>query len=596
MARSNGRRKQITMLDILLDDYLAKLANERDFDAPFLALLSALGFYDVHYTHGTGEFGKDFIAKKKINRRVVQHSFQLKRHVTQGEAREVASQLLEAVQMPGTHPNFDTGKPHQPVLVVTDRLAPNASLSLANFNIHASKFNALPLEVWARERLSSDLAQVGLAGVHRATESGLQSYGQFYSLVGQAIEGRLTAREIERYSRSWLDVPIEIPDTMVQGTLIYGEKSTVESSQKAKNAAASKSVGREMLIDRRLLIAAVEATLLAARCRESRCFYEETVCLIALWRAVLHAWTRAKEADADETTAFYSDLNARTRRLVTEAVDRYGSEVENLRAQSKGNLARCMGTRTGTVGAHILTYSVECARWVEMMGLRYFLLDQANKAGARRARSQLVARLADFVSNEPGCVHPISERFAVSVVWPVVALALGGETKLAAEMVRKTAIWLGNRHEFGKGLARIEASADDEARVLLGSSFEFFDFGRSPSSLLASALADLAAWLGEAALYESIVNDWMALDICPTFYAPRDSEGVFRFDASDIGQYPNMAYSRAYSPFGDLTFAPHIAHEPQNYSLLDSVGLGAFAATSLLLRDRYFPGLWPQKS
>ena len=42
------------MLDTLLDDYLANLSNERDFDAPFLALLSALGFYDVHFTHGHG--------------------------------------------------------------------------------------------------------------------------------------------------------------------------------------------------------------------------------------------------------------------------------------------------------------------------------------------------------------------------------------------------------------------------------------------------------------------------------------------------------------------------------------------------------------
>ena len=204
----------------------------------------------------TGEFGKDFIAKKKVKRHITQYSFQSKRDVSQGESREVVAQLLEAIQMPDTHPNFDTSKPHQLVLVVTGRLASNAGLNLAKFNTHASKFNALPLEVWGRERLSGDLAQVGLAGVHRANGQGLQNYGQFYSLVGQAIEGRLTAREIERYSRSWLDVPTEFPSTLIQETLVNGERRTIESSRDTeRNDAALQVAERTMPIERRLLIA-----------------------------------------------------------------------------------------------------------------------------------------------------------------------------------------------------------------------------------------------------------------------------------------------------------------------------------------------------
>ena len=339
----------------------------------------------------------------------------------------------------------------------------------------------------------------------------------------------------------------------------------------------------------------MEATLLAAKCRESGCLYEATLCLISLWRAILHAWTRAKELGEDDSEAFFSDLHARARQLVIQSADLYLVRVEEARPQSGDDLASCIGTGTGTMGALILTYPVECARWIEMMGLRYFLLDQGKKAKEKRVRSRFVARLVNFISKESGCVHPVSERYAVSSVWPVLALSLEGETALATSVVRKTATWLGDRHQRGKGLARIEASTDEEAHFLLGSSFEFFDSRRSPSSLMASALADLAAWLDDTTLYEDIVNDWMSLDICPTFYAPCDSEGVFRFDASDVLQYPNMVYSRTHLPFKNLDFAPHMAGDPQRYKLSDQVGREAFIAVSLLLRDRYFPRLWPEK-
>ncbi len=587
------------MLDTLLDVYLADLANERAFDAPFLALLPALGFYDVHYTHGTGEFGKDFIAKKRENRRVVQYSFQLKRDVSQSEGRELAAQLFEAVQFPQTHPNFDTKKPHQPVLVVTGRLAPNAGVSLASLNTHANKFNARPFEVWGRGRLVGDLANVGLAGVHRATAQGIQSYGQFYSLVGEAIEGRLSSRTIERYSRIWLDVPDALPLTIVQVST-NGHRRTVETpdSTPSKNTKEedkqeddvdilSTVIGREMPLDRRLLIAAVEATLLAQRCQAAGSFYEAILCFLALWRAILHAWTRAQDQGEDELSTSCRALHERVRSLVVEAVDAYLTRIEDVRRTANGELVACLPTATGTSGALILTYPVECARWIEMAGLRFFL------SGKKQQRAQLIRRLVDFVSHEPGCAHPVSERFAVSLVWPVLALAQSGERTLATGLVRKAAIWLADRHQHGAGLARLEATVEEEALLLLGSQFSFSNVSRSPSSLLATALADLSAWLADAPLYEDIVNDWRSLDVCPTFFAPPDSEGAFRFEAPDVVRHPNVTYSSTFSSFALKTFGSHISRQPGRYKLSDEVGLGAFVAVSLLLRDRYFPILWP---
>ena len=50
------------MLANVVESYLDSL-EEREFDAPFMALLRALGFWDIHLLHGPFEFGKDLIAK-----------------------------------------------------------------------------------------------------------------------------------------------------------------------------------------------------------------------------------------------------------------------------------------------------------------------------------------------------------------------------------------------------------------------------------------------------------------------------------------------------------------------------------------------------
>ena len=51
------------MLKSVLGDYLDNI-KERDLDFPFLTLLPRLDFFDIHFTHGQVEFGKDFIAKR----------------------------------------------------------------------------------------------------------------------------------------------------------------------------------------------------------------------------------------------------------------------------------------------------------------------------------------------------------------------------------------------------------------------------------------------------------------------------------------------------------------------------------------------------
>ena len=65
------------MLSNVLGAYLDR-SKERELDLPFVLLLPALGFHDVHLTHGAVEFGTDFIAKKREDGREVQYAFQSK--------------------------------------------------------------------------------------------------------------------------------------------------------------------------------------------------------------------------------------------------------------------------------------------------------------------------------------------------------------------------------------------------------------------------------------------------------------------------------------------------------------------------------------
>ena len=63
------------MLRNVLEDYLSSI-KERDFDFPLSSLLQGMGFYDIHFTHGAVEFGKDFIAKRVENNVEYQYAIQ----------------------------------------------------------------------------------------------------------------------------------------------------------------------------------------------------------------------------------------------------------------------------------------------------------------------------------------------------------------------------------------------------------------------------------------------------------------------------------------------------------------------------------------
>src|SRR4051812_43203654 len=107
------------MLDAIVANFVDTVS-ERGFDAPFLALLRARGFYDIHFMHGGYEFGKDFIAKLGEAGVERQYVFQSKAgNFNLGGWAAAAPQIELLRHSELAHPNFDSLLPRQAVFVMT---------------------------------------------------------------------------------------------------------------------------------------------------------------------------------------------------------------------------------------------------------------------------------------------------------------------------------------------------------------------------------------------------------------------------------------------------------------------------------------------
>jgi hypothetical protein len=184
------------MLDSVIGAFLDAVS-EREFDAPFMALLRAMGFYDVHFTHGSVEFGKDFIAKKDIDGNQYQFAFQTK--AVPITFPEIQNQLDVLRTSTLSHPAFSTTRQLRPVLVTTRRMTGQAHLHAQNYQQHLNANGEVSFDVWDRENLIEFFTatpDIALAESQTA---------EFLELLGLIDQKKATDRSLERYSRNWLD-------------------------------------------------------------------------------------------------------------------------------------------------------------------------------------------------------------------------------------------------------------------------------------------------------------------------------------------------------------------------------------------------------
>ena len=184
------------MLDSVIGAFLDEVS-EREFDAPFMALLRAMHFYDVHFTHGSVEFGKDFIAKRDIHGVQCQFAFQTK--AVPITFPEIQGQLDVLRTSTLSHPAFTTSIPLRPVLVTTRRMSGQARLHAQDYQTQLTAKGDVSFEVWERENLIEFFTRtpdIALAETHSA---------EFLEVIGTIDQRKATERLLERYSRNWLD-------------------------------------------------------------------------------------------------------------------------------------------------------------------------------------------------------------------------------------------------------------------------------------------------------------------------------------------------------------------------------------------------------
>ncbi|MHB8637975.1 MAG: restriction endonuclease, partial [Fimbriimonadaceae bacterium] len=187
------------MLKHVIDGYLANISSERGFYVPFLALLQAMGYRDVHLVHGTQEKGKDFIAKSyDLSEQWV---FQVKRgDIGTPEWRsDVHPQLLECATTGLSHPSFDRDLPRKIVLATTGVLNQEANDRAAEMPATLSKLGVTMFEVWSRPKLLELFLDHGLESLRGTDTADLEAYGQFLRILPKTdTSGRLSGHQWPR--------------------------------------------------------------------------------------------------------------------------------------------------------------------------------------------------------------------------------------------------------------------------------------------------------------------------------------------------------------------------------------------------------------
>jgi hypothetical protein len=203
------------MLADAIAGFLAEVT-EREFDEPLLALLRANGFEDIHFLHGSYEFGKDVIAKADRDGVGTQFVIQSKAGDLDLSAWTSGVGQLDLLRNDRhAHPNFDVALPRQAVLVLTGRLRGGAPLAAQDYAARAVENDETPFEVWDRERLIELL--VGSPDALLAGSVG----GPLLGLLAAIDDASVTEDQIETFSRFWLrsgEVPE--PRSTVEAALV----------------------------------------------------------------------------------------------------------------------------------------------------------------------------------------------------------------------------------------------------------------------------------------------------------------------------------------------------------------------------------------
>lgn len=532
---------------------------EREFDAPLLALLAGQGFADVHFIHGGFEFGKDVIAKgpkppdgdtgtgNPATWTTHQYAIQSKAgDLNLAAWREIRAQIDEARLYGLAHPSFSRDLPRAAVLLTTGRLVGGAAVQAEDYRATERSQGRPDFEVWDRETLLDWLAtspEAGLAGT---------SDGPVLALAGAIDAGQVTLADLERRGRAWLPP--------APGTL----------------AAATDPPGEPAARQRR---AAIEAAVLGNRLRRSGRLDLAAYTALLLLRT---NWCHTLSSTDEEAAAARSPAAAAAIRMfagyAAELLDQAEPIVKDPRA--------LLNAVTPTAFAHV-SYPVACARLAEILGLLGLLSGGAAPdvtATLHLNPDRIAQTVQDLLEHQPGCAHPVSDAYAVSLIAPALLIAQHAPDS-ARRYLTSTAVWIADRYDpdyGGVGLAATVADPATEVAYLLGAPYEHGPDPR-PGSYLATVIIDLTAIIpGCADLYMDMVNEFLAVGADPWLLQADEHRAQWQ-PGTGATLTPNVIYAEPLP--SDGIAAAHHRTEPPPVPSWD-----ALALTSIT-RDRHIPAV-----
>ena len=514
------------MLNNVVEHYLDSL-EEREFDAPFIVLLRALSYFDIHFLHGAFEFGKDFIAKAIVEGSETQFAFQTKAgDINLQSWKEIRGQIDMLRTDATAHPSFDSTLPRKAVFVTTGRLVGAAPVAAQNYRDHLAQQGEITFTTWDKhdliERITTD-PQILLAS---------DAHGAFLMLIGQIDEGKVTDQDVERYSRRWLLSPKNVFQLMIEGAVIA----------------------------KRLRLAArLDLSCLTA---------------LTLMRAT---WARAHGNDPVDLIA------VSTADAAEQMFRQYGWDLYNRCGEDMLDPVNFLRSH-GSHASHV-TYPILCLRTVELLGLLYLLDAPEN----RSQKDELGKFVVSFIKTNPGVARPISDRWAVSLIPAALTAAQRGEPQSIRDLLQNVTKWIADRYDSnGLGLSAADSAPREEVGCLLGDSFEHIQISRRTESYLATVVLDLAAILGLGDLFNTARNEFLAVDLVPTMIESPDTTAQYIHQSGELSFTPNVEYVESWKPQDGWKVAPHHKRARSDYYLQRMARYWDHLALSSVLRDRHY--------
>jgi len=519
------------MLDDVIGNYIDSLT-EREFDAPFIALLRLHGFVDIHFLHGPFEFGKDFIAKRTEDGKQRQYAFQTKAgNIGKTEWGSCRIQIDELLTSSLAHPNFDGLMPRSARFVTTGRLVGAAALAAQDYGKYLASRADAQFDTWDRETLVQMLAvdPISLSG----------SPISLLQILGSQNEN-LSFSELEKHSRGWI------------------------------RSACSTLNLRDSL----------EAAVIANHCRRQNRID------LASWTALL--LLRSTFATAHGSTPLPDSVEV----ALTAARAMFENYAGQLWTGCQGKFLKPdeIIIADNNPAAYV-TYPVRCITIVEILSLLGWLYADVRKDNG--SAQQISEYISNFVEANAGAAHPISDRWGISLVPAILLLSKFGHTQALRSLIRATTKWIADRYEEGSyGLAGPHSTPKEEVEFLLGPPFEDVAVSRRPESYSAVVILELACVLEDHEFFELARNEFMAVGIFLPVIEAGDDQSQYCLHAGDYRLEPNMPFEEYWRPVEGWKSSPHHRRGSETFYPERAGFEWDQLAISCVLRDRYFIKGW----